>query len=261
MINKFIQTFLILFSFSLCLNAQSFQQAKPWMGIAIGENPNGVGVNEAIAGTPAAKAGIKRGDIIKKIDSTPMINPKQLIEYIQSKGVGNDVIVELERDNKLVSITLKLEARPDELELVRKKLIGKSFPDFKLATMSGKSHLTKKDIENTVTVIEFWATWCGPCVASHKKLSKFAEDHPSIKILAISNEKIDLVKAYNKKANPKFTILQESDSTIARFFMVSAIPTTAVIDKSGVIRFITIGSGSYQEEALNFALELDKKKE
>jgi len=257
-----IMTILLTLSFtlSLSLNAESFQQAKPWMGIAIGENPKGVGVNDAIAGTPAQKAGIKGGDIVKKIDAIPMKSPEQLINYVQSKGVGNDVKVELERDKKLITITLKLEARPDELELVKKKLLGKNVPEFKLAAISGKPFFTNKDIENSVTVVEFWATWCGPCVASHKKLSDFAEKNPNIKILAVSNENMDLVKAYAKKVNPKFTILQESDSNLAGFFMVTAIPTTAVIDRTGVIRFVTIGGGSYQEEALNFALELDKKK-
>ena len=258
MFYKLIQIFLIISTFSL--NAQSFEQAKPWMGISIGESPNGVGVKQAIAGTPAQKAGIKAGDIVKKIDTTPMKTTDQLISYIQSKGVGNEVKVELERDKKLITITLKLEARPDELELVRKKLMGKTIPEFKLAAITGKPFLTNKDIENNVTVIEFWATWCGPCVASHKYLSDFAGKNPTIKILAVSNEEMGLVKAYGNKINPKFTILQDSEAQLAGFFMISAIPTTAVIDRSGIIRFITIGSGSYQEEALNFALELDKKK-
>ncbi len=255
-----IQSIVFLFALSLSLYSDSFQQAKPWMGIAIGENPGGVGVNEAIAGTPAEKAGIKKGDIVKKIDTIQMKSPEQLINYVQSKGVGNDVKVELERDKKLITLTLKLEARPDELELVKKKLLGKNIPDFKLATINGKPPISKKEIENTVTIVEFWATWCGPCVASHKKLSQFAEENPNIKILAISHENMELIKAYAKKTNPKFTILQESDTTLAGFFMVSAIPMTAVLDRNGVVRFVTIGGGSYLDEALNIAVELNKKK-
>ena len=115
-----------------------------------------------------------------------MKEPKELIGYIQSKGVGYEVIVEFERDRKPMKLAIKLEARPDEFAVVKKQLTGKPMPDFSLEGMNEKKTFTKKDIGSKVTIIEFWATWCGPCRASHERLSEFAEKNPYLQALSLS---------------------------------------------------------------------------
>lgn len=254
----FLTLFFLLSSFSL--QSQNFQQAKPWMGISIENSQEGVKVRGTIAGTPAEKAGFLNGDLIKKIDGNPMKDSEKLISYIQSKGVGNEVLVEFERNNKSNSIKLKLEARPDDLELLRKKLLGNKVPNFTLDRITDKANITQKEIQNSVTVIEFWATWCPACVASHPKLSKFAEENKSIKVFAVSNEDREEVLAYSKKHQYLFSILLDTNKEFIKFFTVSAIPMTVVLDKNSVIQFISLGSGTYLDEALSFAIELNSKK-
>lgn len=253
--------FLLLFFFSCCLRAQEtpgFQEVKAWMGVSIEDKPEGVLVNRAIPGTPAEKAGLKPGDLIKKMDSVSVKDRKQLIEYVQSKGVGNEVTVEIERDKKLLKLTMKLEAKPGEMEVVQRQLIGKTLPDFKLENLSAKSSFTNKDIENKVTVIEFWATWCGPCKVSHKRLSEFVGENSSVKVIAVSNEESDLISDYINKNSHKFTTLRDSSGDFVKFFMVYAIPMTVIADRQGVIQFVSFGSGAYLEEALKKAGELDR---
>ncbi|HNH08430.1 MAG TPA: PDZ domain-containing protein, partial [Leptospiraceae bacterium] len=66
----FYHVFILLFFFASCLKAQEsqgFQEVKAWMGVSIEDKPEGVFVNRAIPGTPAAKAGLKPGDIIRKL--------------------------------------------------------------------------------------------------------------------------------------------------------------------------------------------------
>ena len=258
--NYFYLFCFILPLLNLPLFSQSFQQAKPWMGVAIEDREDGVGIRDSIPGTPAEKAGLRQGDVIKKIDSIQIKDSKQLISLIQAKGVGNEVVVEFERNSKLVSLTLKLESRPDDLEVIKKKSLGKNIPQFSLEKIQETGYFSNPDISNTVTVIEFWATWCPACVGSHKKLSAFAESNPSIKVLAVSNEKKDVIQKYENLIKPKFITLRDNTGDLVRFFSVSAIPMTVVLDRKGEIKFITLGSGSYLEEALNFAQEISKNK-
>lgn len=256
-ISLLIFTICVLISFFVW--GQSIEQVKPWLGISIESKPNGVGVLNAIEGTPAEKAGLKSGDLIKKIDSIPIKDVEQLISYIRSKGVGNEVSVEFERDKKPMKFAIKLEAKPDEFELVKKKLYGKLLPDFKLEGMSEKKVFTKKDLENKITIIEFWATWCGPCRASHERLSEFAEKNPSIQILAVSYEESELIQKYIKSTKPKFTTVRDSSGELMKFFLVSAIPMSAVLDKQGRVQSLALGGGFYLEEILKTATELNTK--
>ncbi|HMV40949.1 MAG TPA: redoxin domain-containing protein [Leptospiraceae bacterium] len=250
----------LLVLLTLSLGAESVEEVKPWLGVAIETAPNGVRVREAIVGTPAEKAGLKKGDVITKIDSIQMKESEQMIKYIRSKGVGNEVKVEFERDTKKKKLAIVLEAKPDEFDVVKKQLLGKEVVDFKLTSLDGKKSYTKKDLENKITIFEFWATWCMPCRASHTRLSEFAEQNPSIQVLAISTESKDLIQNYLKEKNHKFTTVQDEKGDVSKFFMVSAIPTTALIDKNGKIKFLSLGGGIYLEETLKNALSLSKEK-
>jgi thiol-disulfide isomerase/thioredoxin len=242
------------------INSQSLRDIKPWMGISIENKVDGVGINAAIPGTPAEKAGLKSGDLIKKIDSTIIQNTEQLISYVQSKGVGNEVSVEFIRDNKPMKFFLKLEAKPDELVLLKKQLIGKPVPDENLERITGRATFSKNDFLGKVTIVEFWATWCGPCRQTHETLSKFAEQNPSIQVLAVSAEEKDKIQKYMSSKNHKFTTLRDSTGTFHGFFRVTAIPMTVLIDKRGIIYTVSQGGGFYLEEVLTSALKLDKEK-
>ena len=256
---RFISLFIFCILFSFTIFGQSIEQVKPWLGISIESKPNGVNIIQAIQGTPAEKAGLKTGDLIKKVDSVPVKEPKELIGYIQSKGVGYEVIVEFERDRKPMKLAIKLEARPDEFAVVKKQLTGKPMPDFSLEGMNEKKTFTKKDIASKVTIIEFWATWCGPCRASHERLSEFAEKNPSVQVLAVSNEETELIQRYMKSTKHKFTTVRDASGDLHKTFMVSAIPMTALIDKQGRVHSLSLGGGSYLEEILQTASELGKK--
>lgn len=248
---------ILIFFGKLGLSAQVPQQMKPWMGVAIEDRENAVGIRDTMPGTPAERAGFLPGDLIRKIDGNIILDSKQLISTIQSKGVGNEVTVEFERKSKTQSLTLKLEARPDDLELVRKKLVGKKVPKFNIEKLQ-KGVFSEKELENKVTVLEFWATWCPACVGSHKRLSAFSTENPSIQVLAVSSEEPDTLQKYNNLVLPKFTILRDNKNELHKHFMVSAIPMTVVLDGEGTVQFVTLGSGSYLEEALNFSLNLQK---
>jgi thiol-disulfide isomerase/thioredoxin len=241
--------------------AQGLQQARPWMGIVIENKPgDGVEIKNTVEGTPARNAGLLSGDVIKKVDGKPMTDVRELISYIQSRGVGNEVKVEYVRAGKAMTLTLKLEAKPDELELLRKTLHGRKVPDFSLADIVGGKPFTSKDIAGKVAVIEFWATWCPACRDSHPRLSAFAAEQKDISVLTVSDEETVLLKAYADKIKPQFRVLQDTSKEFSQQFSVSAIPMTVVVDKSGKIIFATLGAGGYLEEALSIAVEESKKK-
>ena len=236
-------------------------QAKPWLGVAIDAGKTGVLVKEVLPDTPAAQYGLKAGDEILAISGTKVKKPEELIAAVRSQGVGNSVKVDYLRDGKAASKDVKLVARPDELELVRKQVENKPAPKFSLERMSGDAPASMEKLKGKTVVMEFWATWCPACRSSHPRLSEYAKTARArgIEVIAVSDEEKSEIKSYVDQVKPGFTVLRDQDHFLHKELIVSAIPMLVVIDREGIMRFATIGAGSYLEEALAAADKLAVK--
>jgi peroxiredoxin len=125
-------------------------------------------------------------------------------------------------------------------------LVGKDAPDFTLNGMDAKP-VALKDQQGSVVVLDFWATWCGPCRASLPALNKlYKELEPKgMKAFAVdleeSKEKITPVKA---QLIPDVPVLLDEKSEVAKQYGVTGIPQTVVIGKDGKVKKVFVGSGN-----------------
>jgi cytochrome c biogenesis protein CcmG/thiol:disulfide interchange protein DsbE len=238
---------------------RSAPAGKPWLGISIEQGKDGVLVKGVIPNTPAESAGFQVGDEILKIDGKAVKDPKDLISVVQSSGIGQSVKVELLRNKKIITKTLKLVVRPDELKLLRDRLMGKPAPNFDLEVIHGSEPGSLKKLTGRVAIVEIWATWCSACRATHPRLSEVAAANPNLAVVAISDEDKDTLKSYSNRSSPKFTILRDTDGKSLSEWMASAIPMISVIGKDGKIAFVTVGAGEAAEEAIRLAIALSKK--
>jgi cytochrome c biogenesis protein CcmG/thiol:disulfide interchange protein DsbE len=230
------------------------EQAKPWLGVRIETVPppaTGVIIKEVLSGTPAQEAGLMKDDLVQSIDQQNVNSPEAFIKAVQSHGIGTTVTVAFIRAGKPEKKSIKLVARPDQLEMLQQSLVGKLAPPFDLPVVYGPGPGSTAALKGRVVVVEFWATWCPACRSTHKGLSDFAKRHPKdVAVVAISDESRDELLAYAKVEDPAFTILQEADHQASSAWMVSAIPELAVINREGKVVFATIGGGTYLAQAL-----------
>ena len=143
-------------------------------------------------------------------------------------------------------------SRPEEL-------INKSAPLFVITSIDGeKIDLNKL---NKVILIDFWATWCGPCKEITPTITALdkAYSEQGLFVLGIAvNDSLDSIKKYikdNKVSYPIVASTSKGDTPltkIAQDYGVRAIPTLILIDKHGTVRYTFVGvsrnQAKFQEE-------------
>jgi thiol-disulfide isomerase/thioredoxin len=122
-------------------------------------------------------------------------------------------------------------------------IVGAPAPDFTLPGLDGLPvHLA--DLRGSVVILNFWATWCGPCREELPLLDRAAADNKNLHVLAVeSGESGDSVKTFlTTLPLPSVTVLTSPDSKVAWAYLVRGIPTTFFIDPDGTIQTIKTGA-------------------
>jgi len=124
--------------------------------------------------------------------------------------------------------------------------VGQLVPDFKLPLIGG-GELTLSDVYkvNKLTLVNFWATTCGPCVAEMPDLiNLYAKYHASgLELLGVDcGEDPQLVESFADKQGLDFPImLDPQEHGVAEQYGIEGIPTTIIIDNNGIVKLIWIG--------------------
>ncbi len=117
-------------------------------------------------------------------------------------------------------------------------------PDFKLIGIDGKSY-TMKDFKGKVILLDFWATWCGPCRMEmpHLKDLYATYKEKGLEIVGVSLDQsgAQVVKPYIEQNGVLFTSLLADEAVVKAYGGINAIPTTFLIDKKGRIQKVYRG--------------------
>lgn len=121
--------------------------------------------------------------------------------------------------------------------------VGSEAPDF-TAELTDGSSFTLSDQEGKVVLLNFWATWCSPCVGEMPAFERLYEEYgDNIEILAVnSGEEKEIVDTFLDERNYTFLIAYDEKNEISEKYPSEGIPYTLIIGKDGNVEEIFVGA-------------------
>jgi peroxiredoxin len=129
-------------------------------------------------------------------------------------------------------------------------------PDFTLKTPQGKS-LPLRSFRGKPVLINFWATWCGPCVEEIHILQQIAKEWSGkgLVVLGINQgESAGKVAGFVQRYGITFPVVMDEDQDVARLYSVRYMPTSVLLDKDGVIQAVAFGGFDTKEKFVSTML-------
>lgn len=248
---------------------------------------NNLRLGKSTAAVHLAKDAVTAGN-----DRTALLNAAQVLESTQQPQQAFNALWKVLLRNPSDTVALKaakknfLDAKQplaefekkvkqlEQLELqqltqeISKKVLNKPMPELTgLVDLEGKP-VTAADLKGKVVILNFWATWCVPCMQEmpyFQQVYNRYKDNPAVKFMVVNSGANNTINDARKwtKDNTQYTfpIYFNNDKDIGEKVGFAVIPTIAVLDQEGKLQFRTIGfEGAILEKKLPIEIDMLLKK-
>jgi len=123
-------------------------------------------------------------------------------------------------------------------------LVGKPAPEFTLDVLGGGTLSPSQFKGKSILILDFWATWCGPCVKAMPILVGVASGYKEkgVVLYAVNvQEDADTIKAFLEKQKLAVTVALDKEGKVAGLYGVEGIPQTVIIGKDGTVQVVHVG--------------------
>lgn len=133
-------------------------------------------------------------------------------------------------------------------------LVGNAAPAFsRPAVTNATGTVSSDELHGKVTIVDFWATWCEPCKKSFPKLQELNVKYKAsgLQIVGVSeDDDTDGIATFAKSLGAKFPLVWDQEKSIAAKWQPKSMPTTFILDRNGVVRFVHLGYHDGEEATI-----------
>ena len=138
-------------------------------------------------------------------------------------------------------------AAPDILPVAERNVVklGELAPNFQLPDLNGRL-VTLSDFRGKVVLLNFWATWCGPCRVEMPTMEQlygtFLRKDLEILAVSIDAQGVAVTRPFQQEYHLTFPILHDADYRVGLTYGARSIPMTFIVDRQGVVRHQIFGA-------------------
>lgn len=212
-----------------------------WLGVILDapEGMAGAQVDRVVPGSPAAAANLQDGWIITAVDGAAVQTVEEMIALVGSHAAGETVTLTL-HDGATHDVVLG--GRPQSLEYVAEEWVGETLPSIEVFALDGSGTVDAWK-PGTTTIVEFWATWCGPCRSVAPRVHAMDEAYgEALRVVAITDEEPGDVANWLDRNEAPGTVAIDPMGAAKESLWVMALPTWLVVDETGTVQAVIRGA-------------------
>ena len=210
---------------------------------------------------PALAISLPERDLTIAVDPTTHLVLRLLVDPsrglrkrgadVKSAQITTDFATSTNIDIKPDELAMDIPPTAQEIPLQggnANDLEGKPAPDFRLVSIDG-AEISSNKLKGDVYILDFWATWCGPCQESLPGLDKIyqQDSKDGLKVYAVNlGEDAATVRQFVARTGLSIPVLLDSEGAAGAAYGADAIPETVLVGNDGKVRKVFIGAGNEQ---------------
>ncbi len=229
-------------------------RGRGWLGVMMSAEASGAGVRieHVVHGSPADKLGLRAEDRITQVDGAAVATSRDVVRLLAAHAAGDAASLTIAHERERRDLRVVLAEHPSTDAMLRMDHVGSPAPAWQDLTPTTGFPASLAALRGRVVVVDFWATWCGPCREVAPVLSGWQARYGAqgLSVVGITTDSVDAAATFRDGLGLRYPMASDLHAATSGAYGVSALPTLFILDKRGIVRDLSVGSGGGEEARL-----------